>query len=133
MLIAQIHRRCLGNGKGLPALLMLEGIENALEDFYRKLQGVNPMFVQQIQKKKNEERLKEQKKEMMERMSVDRKGKCELIVERARMPIRRRNGRPQVKRMLPVSAQQVDPARLSAAQFERNRIEKMLYEAAEQM
>jgi hypothetical protein len=125
--IAHTHSRCLGNARGMPALLMLERIEAALEDLYNRLQRVKPQFAEAKQKKKDEARLEQQMVAAAEKKVAEQKLKYDQAVERAQMPIKKRTGRPPVKRMLPIALQRADPETLYAEQFERGRIEKLLY------
>jgi hypothetical protein len=125
--ISATHGRCLGPRKGLPALLMLERVENALEALYERLSHVKPQFVEAKQKKKDLERLDQYKLAAAERKAAEQRLKYEQAVERAQMPIKRRAGRPPVKRMLPITVHPVDLDKLSAEQYERDRIERLLY------
>jgi hypothetical protein len=125
--IAETHGRCLGNAQGMPALLMLERIESALEGLYSRLRCVKRQFAEAKQKKKDEARLEQQMAAVAAKKAAEQKLKYDQAVERAQMPIKKRTGRPPVRRMLPITVQLTDPEKLSAERFERERIEKLLF------
>jgi predicted nucleic acid-binding Zn-ribbon protein len=125
--ISRTHDRCMGISKGMSALLMLERIETAMHLLYERLQRVKPEFAQAKQQKRAEERMEEHRLAVAAQKAADQRLKYEQAVERAQMPIKKRVGRPPMKRMLPIIAHQVDPDKLSAEKRERERIEKLLY------
>jgi hypothetical protein len=88
---------------------------------------VKPQFAEAKQKKKDEARFEQQRAAMAEKKAAEQKLKYDQAVERAQKPIKKRTGRPPVRRMLPITIQRTDPEKLSAEQFERERIEKLLY------
>jgi hypothetical protein len=126
-IIARTHTNCFRVTGNLPALLMLTRIENALEDLYRKMKAIRPVFVEAKQRQKDEERMERQKEEASEKKAADQRLKYEQALERAQMPIKKRTGRPPLKRMLPITAKAVDPEKSLADQIERERIEALLY------
>jgi hypothetical protein len=127
-LIATSHARCFGVWGSLPPLLMLKRIENALEELYKRLRMVRPAFAEAKQRKKDEQRLERQKEEIAEKKAADQRLKYDQALERAQMPIKRRTGRPPVRRMLPIRVKAEDPEKCLAEQIERERIEKLLFD-----
>ncbi|MDR0689852.1 MAG: hypothetical protein LBG08_06265, partial [Spirochaetaceae bacterium] len=130
-LIGKIYEKCIGKAKGLSALLMLERIESAIESLYDRLAKVKPEFIEIKQKKRDEERSEQHRLAMAEKKEAEQRLKYEQAVERAQMPIKRRTGRPKVRRMLPIAIHQFDPEKLSAERLERERIERLLYQPEE--
>jgi hypothetical protein len=130
-IVAHSHQKCLGEGGGMPALLMLERIEKGLEDLYDRLSRVKPQFAEAKMKKRDELRLEQHKAAVAAKKAADQRLKYDQAVERAQMPIKKPTGRPPVKRMLPVTVTRADPDKEDAENRERERIEKLLYGAEE--
>jgi hypothetical protein len=128
-LIAQSHARCFGirGSQNLPAMLMLERMANALDGLFLRLERVNRQYAEAKQKIKDDQRLEQRKIDLAERRNMEQKLKADAAVERAQLPIKRRVGRPSVRRVLPIPANRKDPERFRAARLERERIEQFLY------
>jgi hypothetical protein len=126
-LIGRVHVSCFGSGGSLPPLLMLERIESGLDDLLNRFERVHPQFAASKQRKKDEERLEKYKLMVAEKKSAEQKLKFEAALERAQMPIKKRSGRPPIKRMLPIGLNRKDPEQWRADQMERERIERLLY------
>jgi hypothetical protein len=128
-LVAHSHVHCLGSkaSQNLPALLMLERIANALDNWFLKLDHVDSQYAVAKQKIKDEQRLEQRKLDAAERRSIEQKLKADAAVERAQLPIKKRTGRPPVRRTLPITVSRKDPERFRAARLERERIERFLY------
>jgi hypothetical protein len=128
-LIEHAYANCFGSEQCFGSLLMLERIEKALEDLYRLIGSINPAFVQAKQLKKDEKRMEKQRLEIEARKEAEQKLKYDQAVERAQMPIKKRTGRPPVKRMLPIKTHRPDPEQSQAEAIERERLESLLYGA----
>jgi hypothetical protein len=126
-LISHAYKTYFGTTSNFSSLSMLKKIEAALERALVKLETVNPAFANTIQKKKDEERLEQQRLETQARKEAEQKLKYDQALERAKMPIKRRTGRPPVKRMLPNQLGRIDPEKSQAEALERARMEKLLY------
>ena len=126
-LILKTFVKCFGAGGDISTMGMLERIENALEDMYVKIEYVNPAFVEQKQKKKDYERGEQRRKEEAERKEAEQRLKVQQALERATRPIKKRTGRPMVRRVLPIKETRTDEAALRAAMLEQQRINDLLY------
>jgi hypothetical protein len=125
--IEDVHTNCFGSTGSIPAMLMLERVENALEGLYRQLACVKPQFADATQRKKDEERLEKLRLTLAEKKAAEQKLKFDQALERAQMPIKKRTGRPPLRRMLPIPMNRKDPEQSRAEQLERERLEKLLY------
>jgi hypothetical protein len=128
-MVSRVYCTCFGPGSSIGALSMLKKIEAVLERQYIRIQTVNSTFAQTIQKKKDEARSEQQRLELEAKKEAEQKLKYDQALERAQMPIKKRTGRPPVKRMLPNQGERVDPERFQAEALERARIHTLLYEA----
>jgi hypothetical protein len=126
-LVARAHRGCFGGMANLSAFVMIEQIETGLEQLHNRVLCLRRSYVQAKQKKKDEERLERQKKETAEKKAADFKLKSDQALERAQKPIKKRTGRPPIKRVLPIRVKQKDPEVFMAEQTERERVERLLY------
>jgi hypothetical protein len=126
-LIERVHTGHFGGSGSVPALLMLERIEAALEDLYRQFARVKPQFADAKQRKKDEERLEKHKRVIAAKKESEQQLKFEIALERAQKPIKRRTGRPHVERMLPITGHRKDPQQSLAEKKERERVEQWLY------
>jgi hypothetical protein len=126
-LVARAHRGCFRGTSNLSAFAMLDQIETGLEQLHNRIRCIKWAFVQAKQRRKDEERLERQKKETTERKAADVKLKSDQALERAQMPIKRRTGKPTIRRMLPIKINRQDPDVFMAEQMERERLEKLLY------
>jgi hypothetical protein len=128
-LVAHSHAYCFGGAESdlLPALLMLERIANALDDLFLRLEHVDDEYAEAKQKIHDEQRLEQRKLDLAARRTLEQKLKADAAVERAQLPIKKRTGRPSVRRMLPIAMNRRDPARDRAARLERERLEGVLY------
>jgi hypothetical protein len=127
-LVRSAYVACFHRPADTSAMGLLEHIENSLEAMYQALETVSPAFVQKKQKKQDEERLEKRRLDTAARKAADQRAKIDQAVERARMPIKRRTGRPMIQRVLPIVVRPVDEEKLRAERRERRRIEALLYE-----
>jgi hypothetical protein len=127
-LIRATYVSCFGNAGDVSTMAMLEQIENALEQMYRRVACVSPAFVHKKQKKKDEMRLEARRIETQARKNAEMKTKMEQALERSRMPVAKRTGRPMVRRMLPIVGHRIDEEKTRADLVERQRIETLLFE-----
>ena len=126
-MILETFVKCFGAGGDISTMGMLERIENALEDMYVKIEYVNPAFAEQKQKKKDYERSEQRRRDEALRKEAEQRLKVEQALERACRPIKKRTGRPMVRRVLPIKEKCTDEAALRAAMLEQQRIERLLY------
>jgi hypothetical protein len=126
-LITHAYETCCGPGGNLGSLSMLKQIEKVLQRSYVQFQAVNQTFAQTIQRKKDEERLEQQRLEQQAKKDAEQKLKYDQAVERAQRPIKKRTGRPPIRRMLPNQIQTADPEKYQADANERARLEELLY------
>jgi hypothetical protein len=125
--IMETYVNCFGKTANLTSILMLEKIENALEDLYVRIQYVKPSFVEDKQKIKDEQRIEKHRLELLEKKEAGQRLKMEQALARAKMPIKKRTGRPPIARYLPIMFHRKDPEVCEAEALERERIEKLLY------
>jgi hypothetical protein len=120
--------RTQGDGS---AMGLLEQIESGLERMYAAVETINPVWFKAKQKEREEERLEQRRIARAERKAAELKTKMEHALARATRPVRRRNGRPAIRRMMPVLIRPVDEEKVKAERRERRRIEALLYEDEE--
>jgi hypothetical protein len=130
-LITRTHVKCFGPAQNFTSLKMLERIEIALEELHMKIPEVSPAYFHMRQKKHDEMRLEQHRLDAQLRKELDQKQKYDQAVERAQMPIKRRTGRPKMKRMLPVKLHRIDPDQALAERREQERTDNLLYGAFE--
>jgi hypothetical protein len=127
-LIMATYKNCFHRPADITVMGQLEQLENCLEGFYRALEHVSPAFVHRKQKKQEEERLEKRRLETQQRKVYEQRIKVDQALERARMPIKKRTGRPIARRTLPIVVQQVDEEKLKAEMKEKKRLETLLYD-----
>ena len=126
-LIKHTYLSCFHAEANISAMMMLERIENALEGLYEQMEYVDPEFAGAKQKKKDYERAEERRAEESRRKEAEQRMKIEHALERATRPIKKRTGRPIMRRMLPIKIVDQDDEQYRAYLKEQQRIETLLY------
>ena len=110
VMVTKTYKHCFGESADVNTLTRLERIENELEKMYRQSATIDPAFIAAKQAEKDKVRREIQRKEKAEQHDREQKRKLDQVIARARMPIKRRTGRPLFERKLPIkiSRSQVD-------------------------
>jgi hypothetical protein len=127
-LITKSYIRSFGVAENVSVMGMLERFELTLETLHRKLEMVQPGFAAMKQKEKDEERKKERRLAAQEQRLVEQQLKVDQALMRARRPRKEKNGRPIVKRMLPMVIRADDTEKIRAELLERKRLEQLMFE-----
>ena len=126
-LVKQTYLNCFHAEANISAMMMLERLESALEDMYVKMEYVNPAFAAEKQAKKDYLRAEQRRAQENQRREAEQRLKIEHALERATRPIKKRTGRPMMRRMLPIKIEEQDDEQLRAQLREQERIETLLY------
>jgi hypothetical protein len=108
-------------------LVQLEKIEANLEVMHRQLEKIAPDFIREKQIVKAKERREYQRRARQAKQAEDQKLKIAQAMERANKPIKRKEGRPLVRRAAAVKTRKSNDDQLMAMRREQTRIEKVLY------
>jgi hypothetical protein len=73
-------------------------------------------------------RLEARRIETQARKTAEMKTKMEQALERSKMPVAKRTGRPIVRRALPIVGHRIDEEKTRVDLLERQRIETLLFE-----
>lgn len=109
-MVTKTYKHCFGESADVNTLTRLERLENELEKMYRQSATIDPAFIAAKQAEKDKVRRDIQRKEKAEQHEREQKRRLDQVIARARMPIKRRTGRPLFERKLPikVARNQVD-------------------------
>jgi hypothetical protein len=102
LIVRTTYINCFSEQSDVNTLARLARLEHELERMYQASARIDPRFVSAKQQAKDKERRDRLRKEKAEKLEADQKKKLEQALERARMPIKRRTGRPPIERTLPI-------------------------------
>jgi hypothetical protein len=125
--ITRTYVRCIDMEPTDSSLLMLERIEMAIDRLYERIHEVNPVHLQNKQRRQDEIRFEQHRLEVQAKKEADQKQKYAQAVARAKMPIKKRTGRPPMRRMLPITLHRKDPEQSRAELEEKERLDELLY------
>jgi hypothetical protein len=108
-------------------LVQLGKIEANLEVLHRQLEKIEPGFIREKQIVRDKERREHQRRARQAKQAEDQKLKIAQAMERANKPIKRKEGRPLVRRATPVKTRKNNDIQFMAMRREQMRIEKVLY------
>jgi hypothetical protein len=106
---------------------MLEQIENQLEAYYKIEDTISPDFLAEKRAGFLKRRREEQRKLTQERQEQEKRRKTEQAMARARMPIKRRTGRPVIQRARLIKRERNENERLMLLRREQQRIDYLLF------
>jgi hypothetical protein len=115
------------DGSDASPLVQLEKIEANLEVMHRELEKIAPDFIREKQIVKAKERREYQRRARQAKQAEDQKLKIAQAMERANKPIKRKEGRPLVRRAAPIMTRKNSDDQLVTMRREQMRIEKVLY------
>jgi hypothetical protein len=126
-LICHAYRECIGKDNDMLPLLQLERIEVQFNAMCQRLDRVSPDFIRERQLMQEKKRRDQQRIERQEKQDEEQKLKIAQAIERANQPIKRRTGRPVVRRGVPVRREKKNNLKLEALRREQARLENLLY------
>lgn len=126
-LIKNAYATCFNNVANVSPLTMLEIIESALEAMYLKVHEFDTNWVTQRQDEKNAYRREIERKLKQQQQEKEQQMKIELALKRAKMPIKKRNGRKLCPRTIPLKPSKKDQSQIEAEKLEEKRIHELLY------
>ena len=94
--VLKTYIRCYGEDPKLNIMVMLNKLNNDLEDMYYKSEFVSKAYIHQKQSQFDKERRERQRIALQNEKEAIANQKKEQALERAKMPIKRRMGRPLI-------------------------------------
>ncbi|EAX75559.1 hypothetical protein TVAG_507770, partial [Trichomonas vaginalis G3] len=115
-------------GNNQNSLTMLSMIENEIETMIKRLDLINDkeMIAQKV-KQLNNQRRTEYRLENQARNEKIQLEKKLAMQERATKPVKKRNGRPLVERIVIGQTKKKNTAKLEAEQYEKERLDNLLF------
>lgn len=126
-LIERTYINCFGQTADVPPVGMLERIENQLEDFYKRIDLVDPHFAHSRQALKDKQRRDKLRREKQERQAAEQRLKMEQAIERANKPIKKKSGRPLMERTTIKKNEKKTDYKLLREMKEKQRFDGLLY------
>lgn len=102
--VSETYRNCFKETADVNTLTRLERIENELERMYRGSECIDPAFIAAKQTEKDKVRRDIQRKAKAEKQALEQQRKLDQALARAKMPIKRKTGRPCNERILPIKS-----------------------------
>ncbi|OHT13728.1 hypothetical protein TRFO_16051 [Tritrichomonas foetus] len=133
--IGDIFRQCFKSNDpdqnsiifGQNSLSMLSLIETQIESMTRVIKQVDPLFIAKKLKLFNEKKRKEQREANQRKKELEQKRKIDQMKERATKPVKRKDGRPLVNKVMIMKITKKDPEERQRELMEKARIEELLY------
>ena len=102
VIVSEAYAECFGRSSDLSPLMMLERLENDLEVLYSQCNSIPEKDINENLNAKERERREKQRKEKQIQQQLELQAKNDAIIARAKMPIKRKTGRPLNKRYIPI-------------------------------
>lgn len=126
-IIDRIYIKCFGATADVTPVVMLQRINIKLEEFYDKMDLIDPDFAQERQAIKDKQRREQQRKEKQEKQEAEQRIKMEQALARATRPIKKKNGRPLYGRGVIKKNEKKTDLKMLKELKERKETEKLLY------
>jgi hypothetical protein len=126
-LVKMVYERCFKKESHLAPLGMLTDLENTLDEFHQAIVLIDPDFIAQKEAATLKLRREEQRRIKQEKQAIEQARKREQALERACKPVKRKTGRPLVRRGRPVRREKKYNEQFLAQKREQARIEELLY------
>ena len=127
LIIEKIYINCFGATADVTPVVMLQRISNKLDDFYQKMDLIDPEYAQNKQAIKDKQRREQQRKEKQEKQEAETKIKMEQALARANKPIKKKTGRPIYGRGVLRKKETKEDLKLLKELKEKKETEKLLY------
>jgi hypothetical protein len=102
-IIQKHYLECFKKSSDISALNMLERMELDLEKMYSQASKLNPQYLTEKQNAIAKTRREKQRREKQEAQEKEQQRKMRAALERSVQPIKKRQGRPLLMRMLPTT------------------------------
>lgn len=126
-IIERIYINCFGATADVTPVVMLQRINIKLEDFYDKMDLIDPDYALNKQAIKDKQRREQQRREKQEKQEAEQKIKMELTLARANRPIKKKNGRPLYGRGVIKKNEKKTDLKMLRELKEKKETEKLLY------
>ncbi|OHT07752.1 hypothetical protein TRFO_23938 [Tritrichomonas foetus] len=102
IIINDAYAECFGKCADISPLIMLEKIENELEAMFKESKSIPEKEILEKQNAKEKERREKQRIEKQMAQILEQQAKNDAAIQRSKMPIKKRTGRPLVERCIPI-------------------------------
>jgi hypothetical protein len=96
------YLECFKKSADIGALTMLEKMENELEKMYSHASKLSPQYLAEKQNAIAKSRREKQRREKQEAQEREQQRKMKAALERSTKPVKKRQGRPVLERMVPI-------------------------------
>lgn len=100
--VKKAYEQCFGKATEISPLMMLHRLETELEQLYRKSKQIPEKEILEKQNAKEKERREKQRIEKQMAQIREQQAKNDAAIERSKMPVKQRTGRPLIERTIPV-------------------------------
>lgn len=128
-LIATVFVKCFpSSGNNQNSITMLSMIENEIEMMIKRLDLINDkeMIAQKVKQLNNQRRAEYRLENQARNEKIQLEKKLQMQ-ERATKPVKKRNGRPLVERIVIGQTKKKNTAKLEAELYEKERLENLLF------
>lgn len=128
-LIATVFVKCFpSSGNNQNSITMLSMIENEIETMIKRLDLINDkeMIAQKVKQLNNQRRAEYRLENQARNEKIQLEKKLQMQ-ERATKPVKKRNGRPLVERIVIGQTKKKNTAKLEAELYEKERLENLLF------
>ena len=128
-IISKTYQKCFGTTDSTQnSISMLQVIESSIENLIKKVDVFPDVdwAIKQVKQLKNirKTKFREYTAAKNKRESEEKKN---AMIERSKLPVKKRTGRPVVERIIYGKSKRVDTEKLNAEQNEKERIERLLF------